>query len=391
MAVTIATFILGAFFCVALAVHLTSVLIVILRARLADRPVPAADQPAVSILRPVCGLENNIEETLASTFALDYPGYEIVFCVASPEDAVIPLVERLIAAHPAIPARLLIGDDRISANPKLNNLVKGWRGARHDWIVMADSNVLLPRDYLKRLLSRWTAGTGLVTSPAAGIRPQGFWGELECAFLNTYQARWQLAADQLGLGFAQGKNMLWRRQLLEDAGGIDALAAEIAEDVAATKIIHGRGLKVRLTLTPFPQPLGFRSLAEVWRRQVRWARLRRVGLKVYFVPELFAGGLFPLIAAALVIAAAGFSFAWLTGASLLWYGAEFALARSAGWPSSARSLLASILRDLLLPVVWISAWTGNSFVWRGNQMAVAGRPVGAPLAGSQSPAAPDYL
>jgi ceramide glucosyltransferase len=367
--------IVGIFCCVAVAAHLATILIVLLRTRTHDRLVPRADRPDVSILRPVCGLENNLEETLASTFVLDYSRYEIVFCVASPDDPVIPLVERLMAAHPAISARLLVGDDRISINPKLNNLVKGWKSARYDWIVMADSNVLLPGDYIQRLFARWNPGTGLVASPAVGIGPQGFCAELECAFLDTYQARWQLAADQLGLGFAQGKNMLWQRKLLEDAGGIGALAAEVAEDVAATKIVHRAGLKVRLAGKPFPQPLGFRSLGEVWRRQLRWARLRRAGLKAYFIPELLTGGLLPLGAVALVVAGGGLSFLWVAALCLVWYGAEFVLARSAGWPSSTSSILAWILRDLLLPLLWVSAWTGSSFVWRGNRMAIDGKPL----------------
>ncbi len=59
----------------------------------------------------------------------------------------------------------------------------------------------------------------------------GFWGELECAFLDTYQARWQLAADQLGNGFAQGKTLFWRRDILDAAGGPAALGAEMAEDL----------------------------------------------------------------------------------------------------------------------------------------------------------------
>jgi ceramide glucosyltransferase len=360
-----------AIFClVALAVHLTGIAIVLFRAQFLGRPVRSVGNPGVSLLRTVCGLENNIEETLASTFALAYPHYEAIFCVASPADPVIPLVERLIAAHPAIPARLLVGDDRVCSNPKLNNLVKGWKSARYGWIIMADSNVLLPPDYIESLFSRWIPGTGLVSSPAVGIRPKGFWSELECAFLNTYQARWQLAADQLGLGFAQGKNMLWRRDILDAAGGISALAAELAEDVAATKIVDNAGLKVRLVRSPLPQPLGFRSRNEVWRRQLRWSRLRRAGLKAYFIPELFTGGFFPLTTVGLIAAAGGLSFWWVAALCVIWFGAEFVLARSAGWPSSPRSLLAWIVRDLLIPVLWVSAWAGSSFVWRGNPMAI---------------------
>ena len=356
-------------------VQLISILIVVFRTRMADAFSPPVDQPNVSILRPVCGIENNLEETLESTFLLDYPNYEIIFCVASPTDAAISVAKRLMAAHPMIDARLLVGDDRIGVNPKLNNLVKGWKAARYDWIVMSDSNVLLPRNYIHCLFSRWTAGTGLVSSPPIGIRPEGIWGELECAFLNTYQARWQLAADQLGIGFAQGKNLFWRRDILENAGGIRALAAEMAEDVAATKIVRKAGLKVRLARKPFPQPLGHRSMAEVWYRQLRWARLRRVGLKAYFIPELFNGGLFPLSAAALVAASGGFSFYWVAALSIAWYGAEVLLALSAGWPITARSIFAWLLRDLLLPVLWIFAWMGNSFVWHGNLMATNQKPL----------------
>ena len=78
-----------------------------------------------------------------------------------------------------------------------------------------------------------------------------------------------------GFGFAQGKTMLWRRADLERAGGIEALAKEVAEDAASTKIVRAAGRKVRLVAQPFPQPLGHRSASEVWNRQLRWARLRR--------------------------------------------------------------------------------------------------------------------
>src|SRR4029077_5784721 len=82
--------------------------------------------------------------------------------------------------------------------------------------------------------------------------------------------------------FAQGKTMLWRREDLERAGGIEALGKEVAEDAAATKIVRGAGLKVRLVDRPLAQPLGRRSASEVWHRQLRWARLRRGGFFFFF-------------------------------------------------------------------------------------------------------------
>ena len=215
----------------------------------------------------------------------------MLFCVAQDGDPVVPLVRRLIESHPSIPARLVIGNDRISDNPKLNNVVKGWNAAVHPWIVMADSNVVMPPDYLDELFATWRADTGLVSSPAIGSRPEGIWAELECAFLNTYQARWQCSADEIGMGFAQGKSMLYRRDLIEAAGGIRALACELAEDAASTKIVRQQGLRVRVVDRPFKQPLGFRTAAQVWHRQLRWARLRRDTFVLYFLPEIFSGGI----------------------------------------------------------------------------------------------------
>ena len=106
---------------------------------------------------------------------------------------------------------------------------------------MADSNVLMPRDYMQRLLATWRPDTGLVCAPPIGSHPRGFWAQMECAFLNTYQARWQYFADTIGLGFAQGKTLFYRRSDIEAAGGLRALAAEAAEDAASTKIVRASG------------------------------------------------------------------------------------------------------------------------------------------------------
>ena len=117
-------------------------------------------------------------------------------------------------------------------------------------MIVADSNVLMPRDYIQRLMARWRADTGIVCAPPIGARPETFAAEIECAFLNTYQARWQYAAETLGYGFAQGKTMLWRRDVLEAGGGVEALGAEIAEDAAATKLVHRAGLRAHLVSHP---------------------------------------------------------------------------------------------------------------------------------------------
>ena len=354
-----------------LALHLGSAAIAAVRGRRGGRPLPVpADAPPVTIVQPLCGVEAFSKETLASIFALDYPDYEIVLCVADPADPIAPIARRAMAAHPEIPSRLLIGDDRVSANPKLNNVVKGWRAAQRDWIVIADSNVLAPRDTIQRLLARWRADTGVVCAPPLGARPQSFAAEIECAFLNTYQARWQYAAEALGFGFAQGKTMLWRRDVLEAGGGIEALGAEIAEDAAATKLVHRADRRAHLASPPSQQPLGRRSLRDVWARQVRWARLRRATFPLYFAPEIATTSLLTLAAAAIGGDELGVGApAALIFAAAIWYGAEAGLAAAAGWPLAWSSLPAWIARDLALPVLWLSGWMNARFVWRGNVMS----------------------
>lgn len=355
---------------VAVLAHFASIAIIIPRFRRRDCVIHAS--PCVSILRPVCGVENFIEQTLESTFLLDYPSYEIVFCVADRNDPVIAIVQKLIAAYPSIEAKLLIGNAAVSSNPKLNNLIKGWHGSRHEWTIMADSNVLMPKDYIQRMLTVWRVDTGLVCSPPVGSMPQNLWAELECMFLNTYQARWQLFADTIGLAFAQGKSMLWSRDRLDASGSIEALAHEAAEDAAATKIVHEMGLKIRLVSHPFVQPLGCRSASAVWQRQVRWARLRRKTFPWFFVPEILVGVVPPIALWCLVAIAQGWSVT-ITIASLVstWYAAEAILARCAGWHFSLWSIVVCILRDALLPMLWICAWARDDFEWRGTLMTVA--------------------
>ena len=327
------------------------------------------ERPPVSIVIPVRGVETFSRETLASAFGLDWDEYELIFCAADAADPVIARIEAAIAAHPGVTARILVGDDRISANPKLNNCVKGWRAARHDWVAIADSNVLMPRDYVRRLMAARRADTGIVCSTPLGSRPGNFWAEVECAFLNTHQARWQYAGEALGFGFAQGKSMLWSKPFLDANGGIEALAADIAEDAASTKLVSRLGLKVHLVSSPFRQPLGRRSLREIWSRQSRWARLRRVTFPGFFAPEILLGAVPPL---ALMLVAAALAGASLPVAAVsvlaAIYVPELMLARARNWHLSALSVPAMLVRDLIMPVVWLRSWVVGEFEWRGNAM-----------------------
>lgn len=365
----------GAFAAFALAVQIVSILSVLPRLR-RNRPAtpPPEPAPSVSLLRPVRGHEFALERTLESGFLQEYPDYELLFCVDSPDDPVIPLLEKLIAKYPDVQAEILIGHDQTTGNPKLDNLLKGWRAARGEWVVMAASNIILPPDYFSQLLARWNARTGLVSSPAAGMGPENAGGALECAFLNAYQARWQLFADQLGLAYAQGKTLFWNKKILNDLGGPEVLGSEVAEDAASLKLVHKNGLHVRLAPRPFAHPVGARKLSQVWGRQVRWARIRRLAFPRLFWSEPLSGAALPISIIILGCLLAGWPLSLLPLYAGLWYGMEWALARWAGWPSGWRDIVMNPLRDALVPVIWLAALRGRDLVWQGQRISPATAP-----------------
>ena len=367
------TFALTLFAAVTTAAHLASTGIVLRRVA-KPTPLPSAETPFVTLLRPVCGLDRFDLETLSSSFTQDYPHYEVIFCVARADDPVVPLVKTLIARYPHVPARLLIGENRISGNPKLNNLQKGWVDSAAEWVAMTDSNLLLPDDYLKTLVATWRNDSGLVSAPPVGIRPQGLAAAIECAFLNGNQARLQLTADAFGKGFAQGKTLFWRREILDAAGGLRQLGADLAEDACATKLVRGLGLKVSLTTRPFGQPIGRRSLRAVWDRQLRWSRVRRDGFPALFMAEVLNTPVFP---AAAVAIAFGPAQAALLLAVL--YASEAVLLWRCNWPHGWRDLLAMPLRDALILPLWLATFAARGFQWRGTDMAPpAAADAGAP-------------
>ena len=354
--------------------HLITGAVVVARAHRPSRIREAqpAHSDGVTIIRPVSQADAYLRETLESTFGVLGENIEIIFCAARESDPAVSVVRELLACHAGWNAQLLIGNSGISQNPKLNNCVKGWRAASHDIVALIDSNVLLPPDYFDQMFAAWGHNCGLVTSPPVGARPANIWAGVECAFLNTHQARWQLLADELRMGFAQGKNLLLRKSILEPLGGIASLASEPAEDAAATKVLRAAGYNVRLARRPFPQPLGRRTIGELWRRQVRWAKLRRATFPMAYVPEILAGSLPPLCA--LITGCALFDVpSFLAGAAylLVWFGSELRFARLMGWHAKPSAAFAMLVRDLLMPVVWVAGWAGDDFEWQGHQMNVS--------------------
>lgn len=352
-----------------LIVHLVAVALYLRRLR---QPVPQRrqiGQPFVTLLRPVCGLDPFDAETLLSSFRQDYPHYEIVFCVQRSDDPVIGLVEHLMRENPDVPARLLVGQDNMTGNPKLNNVWKGWHAAGADWICMTDSNLLLPRDYLSVVVASWGSKTGLVSSPPVGDRPANLAGHLECAFLNGNQVLLQYGSASFGMAFAQGKTLFFNKPLMEAAGGLRQLGTTLAEDAAATKAVRAMGREVTLTPLPFTQPIGRRTFGEVWSRQLRWSRVRRDAFPLLFACEIMNGGVLPILIAALAVILAEASLLIGLGYAVLWYLAEGVLYRRAGWAMGRWGVALFVLRDVMMPVIWLATYAKRGFEWRGTALA----------------------
>lgn len=322
----------------------------------------------VCVIIPVAHLEEVTVCALTSAFRIAYPSFELIFCVPDASDPAARLVQNLIDAHPHVPARLLTGRDNFTFNPKIDNLEKGWSvTAGRDWIVIADSNVLMPRDFIDRLFSAWKDDTALTCSPPIGSDPKTFWADVECAFLNTYQGRLQLASDTLGFGYAHGKAMLFNRELLDPFRGLDTLKFEIAEDSAATKLVRSKGKRVRLVDRPFCQPVGGRTWQDVWQRHLRWAQLRRSSFPVVFALEPLTTSFVPAIAAVVLTHDLGGPVLGAVIMSLgFWIAVEAGLARAAGWPIRTGFVPACLCREAMICVIWATAWFRKGYRWRDN-------------------------
>lgn len=368
----------AAFAIIALVAHAAGFLVLARRCRAPQAAALRSSVEHVTVVRTVCDVGPFEARALRSTFGLSYPNLEILFCAGSAHDPAVPLVQQQIAGHANVPAQLLIGDDPISPNAKLNNMVKGWRAAQGRWVLFADSNLILPPDYVDCVLATWRPGTGAVCAPPVGSDAKGVCAELECAFLNGYQARWQYAADAIGFGFAQGKTMLLQRDMLEGAGGISALGRELAEDAALTKVVRAKGLAVRLAKPRFLQPIGHRTWRQMMDRQTRWAQLRRAAFPKFYALEIFSGMAAPLIAAMIAAAKTGLP-PMEIGAVFVatWLGLELLFTWAVGWHLSWLSPVAWLSREALLPVVWVRGWLRRSYEWGGRTVLL-----GPPLASS---------
>jgi ceramide glucosyltransferase len=340
-----------------------------LRERHADAP-NLGDAPSASILKPLKGTDPEMYQALRSHCLQNYPDYEIVFGVSDPADPAVELVARLQKEFPERDIRLVICSQILGANVKVSNLVQMVRQARHDVLVVNDSDILVPPEYLSQLRNALSQGeVGLVTCLYQG-RPAGTLGSrLEALGISTDFSAGVLVAQELekGLHFGLGSTLALRRRDLESIGGFESLLEYLADDYQLGAMMTRRGLRVKLsdmvveTFLPAYSFLGFLE------HQLRWGRTVRDSRPWGYFGLVATFGL--TWALLVIVLANGALWAWMLLVATIALRISMALVVGRGVlrdPQILSSLWLIPLRDLLAVVVWIGSFFGSTVRWRGD-------------------------
>src|SRR5579872_2650720 len=200
-------------------------------------------RPPISILKPLSGAEDELEQNLRSFFTQQYPSYEILFAVRNIEDAAVAVVEKLRAAYPAIPVRLIVTGEPPYPNAKVYSLDLMKSAARYDLLVMSDSDIRATPEMLATLAAEFAdPRVGLATCPYCAVPGRSFWSKLEALGMNTQFLGGVLAARMLeGMKFALGPTIAARKSVLDEMGGFDRLKDYLAEDFVMGKFAEELG------------------------------------------------------------------------------------------------------------------------------------------------------
>jgi ceramide glucosyltransferase len=344
------------------------------RKKLKQPPLPPTQLPAVSILKPFKGVDPEIWESFCSHCEQEYPEFQLIFGVSDPGDPAIQVVRKLQAKYPNLPIELIVCDRVLGANIKVSNLAQMLPAARHELLLVNDSDIRVPPDYLRKVIAPLAdASVGLVTSLYGGVasptaRPT-LGSRLEALGINTDFVPGVLSARFLerGLHFGLGSTLAFRRGDLEAIGGFEALLDYLADDYELGRRIAATGKKVALSAATVTTFLPAYTLRQFFRHQLRWSRTIRHARRGGYAGLLFTFGL-PW-ALATLLAARGAAWAWALLA------VTFAVRLAVGFIAAEvvlhdrqalRNMVLLPLRDLIAPFVWAASFMGNRVHWRGD-------------------------
>ncbi len=331
---------------------------------------PTLPTPPVSILKPLKGTDPEMYESFRSHCQQDYPEYEIIFGVSDPADPALQLVEKLKLEFPQRAIRSMVCAENLGSNTKVSNLAQMLRQAKHENLLVNDSDIRVPSDYLQRVMTPLAdPQVGLVTCLYRGMASPTTGSRLEALGISTDFSAGVLAARQLedGIRFGLGSTLVFRRDDLEAIGGFEALVDYLADDYEIGRRMAERGLRVTLSDVVVETFLPAYTLRQFVEHQLRWGRTVRDSRRWGYLGLALTFG-FPWAVLA-VVGSQGAPWSWaLLAASLA---LRIVVALVVGWSVLRdRQVLKLMpwlpLRDLVAVLVWLASLTGNRVVWRGD-------------------------
>jgi ceramide glucosyltransferase len=333
---------------------------------------PTHFTPPASILKPIHGLDREAYENYASFCNQDYPEFEILLCVGDEHDAAVPVIEKIIADFPQRSIRLLIGSEPLGASDKVNKLCRMVREARHDTVIVSDSDVRVGPDFLRAVVQPFSeAKVGGVTCLYRGLTDGGFAADLEALGNSADFAPGVLVARLFGgLDFMLGAVMATTKKHLAEIGGFESLADYFCDDYELGNRIAARGYRVELSRFPVDIVYPRETIADAFRHQLRWNLSIRYSrpwghLGLIFSNALpwaaLVGALVTWRVAAVYLAIALF-FRIMVAISVGLRGMRDRLVR--------RDLWMLPVRDAFAFVVWLASFFPQRIHWRDRQFRV---------------------
>ncbi|MHB8057216.1 MAG: bacteriohopanetetrol glucosamine biosynthesis glycosyltransferase HpnI [Desulfuromonadaceae bacterium] len=335
-----------------------------------ELPLP----PGVSILKPVKGVDADSYDNFASFCSQEYSGaVQLIFAAASPDDAIIPVIHQLIDDFTNHDITLVINPALHGPNYKVSNLINAFPQAKHDIIIVCDSDVSVEPDYMQSVTAHFAdPQIGLVTSLYRTSEVHGIATALEATGFTSEMIPNVLVARQFeGLTFALGASIAVRRAALESVGGFEVLAGYLADDYQLGNKIHRAGWRIALDPCFVESVIKPENLMSVLSRQLRWARTMRVSRPGGY---LASGIILPFPAALLASFLAPSPAVGVTAVALLYvvrvivctmYSRRFV--RDNLLP---KWLWLLPLRDMLSFFIWALSFLGNRVEWRGSRFVL---------------------
>ncbi len=333
---------------------------------------------SVSVLKPLCGAEPHLYENLASFCEQRHPRYQVLFGVASAADPAAAVVRRLQADYPECDIALVIDARVYGKNLKVSNLINLAERAKHDRIVIADSDLAVEPDYLTRVTAPLAdASVGVVTCLYHARSVGGFWTRIGAQFVDAWFAP-SVRITHLGGSsrFGFGATLALTRDTLDRIGGLKVLKDELADDYWLAELPRQFGRRTVLSEVNVATDVAEPSFVPLWLRETRWLRTIR-SLNPAGFAFLFITFTAPWLALGALLAWRwDGSFLGVATAALVAAGTLGRLTLHARGAANARAFWRDLplipVRDTLLALEWLVAAFGTQVVWRGARMTVVG-------------------